>query len=509
MTSKAGTSGSLESFRMLIDGEQVDASDGAVFESVNPYTGRAWATAPTATEADVNRAVMAARRAFSSGPWPKMTPADRARLLRRLGALIEEHAAELARVQVLENGKLLRELGPQTAALAGHCYYFSGLAENILGHTVPVSVPNTMNFTIREPLGVVAAVTPWNSPLALLMWKLAPAVAAGNTVVVKPSEVTPASTLLLARLITEAGFPPGVVNVVTGAGQVGSWLIEHPEVDKIAFTGSTHVGRLVAQAGANDFKRVSLELGGKSPNIVFADADIDNAVNGVIAGIFAATGQTCLAGSRVLLQDSIYDMFVEKFIERTRRIKLGDPNDPGTEMGTLACKAQYDKVLSYVDIGVKEGATLLTGGRHPESPDLADGLFVEPTVFGDVRNDMRIAREEIFGPVACLLRFSTEEEAIEIANDTRFGLAAGVWTNDVRRVHRVVAQLRAGTVWVNNYRRTSYAMPFGGFGESGLGRENGADAINEYTEVKSVWIDTGGVVADPFNPRATAQPARS
>jgi aldehyde dehydrogenase (NAD+) len=498
----------LESYDMLIDGERTGASDGSRFASVNPFDGKEWATAPEATEADVDRAVTAARRAFDSGDWARTMPAQRARLLRRLGALIEERSDELARVQVLENGKLLREVGPQVAALAGHCYYFSGVAETILGHTVPVSIPDTVNFTVREPIGVVAAVTPWNSPLALLMWKLAPALAAGNTVVVKPSEVTPVSTLLLADLVVEAGFPPGTFNVVTGGGQVGAWLTAHPGVDKIAFTGSTAIGKLVAKSAAERLARVSLELGGKSPNIVFADADLDNAVNGVIAGIFAATGQTCLAGSRVLVEDSVYDDFVGRLVARSRRIKLGDPMDPATEMGTLACKSQYDKVLRYLDIGRAEGATVLCGGGRPDDPALAHGLFIEPTVFGDVRNDMRIAQEEIFGPVASLIRFSTEEEAIAIANDTRFGLAAGVWTNDIRRAHRVVARLRAGTVWVNSYRRTSYAMPFGGYGESGLGRENGIEAVHEYTEVKSVWIDTGGAVQDPFNPRATARPAR-
>jgi aldehyde dehydrogenase (NAD+) len=265
---------------------------------------------------------------------------------------------------------------------------------------------------------------------------------------------------------------------------------------------------MVSMTAAKDFKRYSLELGGKSPNIVFADSDIDNAVNGVIAGIFAATGQTCLAGSRVLVEDSVYDEFTKKLVARTEKIVIGDPNDPKTEMGTLACKAQYEKVLKYLEIGKSEGATLLAGGKHPTSPELQTGLFVEPTIFGDVKNSMRIAREEIFGPVASVIRFKTEEEAIQIANDTKFGLAAGVWTNDLKRAHRVVARLRAGTVWVNNYRRTNYAMPFGGYGESGVGRENGVDSVYEYTEVKSVWIDIGGVVADPFNPRAGQTPPK-
>lgn len=493
---------------MYIDGEWVDSSDGGTFESINPYANQPWAVAPEATASDVDRAVMAARKAFRSKEWGDVTPAFRAKLLRKLGTLIEEAGDEMARVQVLENGKLLRELGPQTNALAGHCYFFSGLAETIFGQTIPVSIPNTVNFTVREPIGVIAAITPWNSPLALLMWKFAPAIATGNTMVVKPSEVTPISTLLFAQLVEKAGFPKGVFNVVTGQGQVGAWLTEHPEVNKIAFTGSTHIGRAVAMTGAKDFKRVSLELGGKSPNIVFADCDIDNAVNGVIAGIFAATGQTCLAGSRVLVEDSVYDEFTKKLVARTEQIVIGDPNDPKTEMGTLACRAQYEKVLSYFKIGVEEGATLLTGGQAATGGPHGDGLFVKPTIFGDVKNTMRIAKEEIFGPVASVIRFTSEEEAIEIANDTRFGLAAGIWSNDVKRVHRVAAKLRAGTVWVNNYRRTNYAMPFGGYGESGLGRENGVESIHEYTEVKSVWIDIGGKVADPFNPRAGQTPPK-
>jgi aldehyde dehydrogenase (NAD+) len=385
--------------------------------------------------------------------------------------------------------------------MAGYCYFFSGLAETILGHTVPSTIPDTFNYTVREPIGVIAAVTPWNSPLQLLMWKLAPALAAGNTMVVKPSEVTPVSTLLLADLIVEAGFPAGVVNVVTGGGAVGAALTAHEEVDKIAFTGSTAVGKQVAHAAADHLARVSLELGGKSPNIVFADADLDSAVNGVIAGIFAATGQTCLAGSRVLVEDSAYDAFVERLLARTRRIKLGDPLDPATEMGTLACQAQYDKVLRYVEIGVGEGATLLAGGRRPDSEVLAAGLFVEPTVFGDVRNDMRIAREEVFGPVLSVIPFRDEDDAVRIANDSDYGLGAGVWTRDMARAFRMSERIQAGTVWVNSYRAVSYMSPFGGYKDSGLGRENGIAAIQAYLQTKSVWINTGAPTGNPFTIR--------
>ncbi|MES3000061.1 MAG: aldehyde dehydrogenase [Pseudomonadota bacterium] len=492
----------VRTYRMLIGAEWRAASDGETFDSIDPYTGRAWARVPRATTVDVDAAVRAARQAFDSGPWPAMLPAQRARLLRNLGQLLEGQVDELTHVQVLENGKLIREVGGQTKGLAAHCYYFAGMAESLHGQTVPVSVADMFNYTVREPIGVVAAITPWNSPLSLLFWKLCPALAAGNTLVIKPSEITPVSTLVLAELFEKAGFPPGVVNVVTGDARVGVDLVNHDGVDKIAFTGSTAAGKSVAKAAADRLARVSLELGGKSPNIIFPDADTAGAVNGVLAGIFAATGQTCLAGSRALVHVDIMETFTAALVEKARRIRIGDPLDPETEMGTVSCRMQYDKVMHYIEVAKAEGATLLSGGRHPPDPALAQGLFVEPTIFGGVRNDMRIAQEEVFGPVLCLIPFKDEDDAVRIANDTRFGLAAGVWTNDIKRAHRMTRRLRAGTVWVNTYRRTNYAMPFGGMKESGLGRENGLEAIHEYTETKSVWIDTGGGIKDPFNPRA-------
>ena len=490
-------------YRMFIGGEWVDSADGATFTCTDPFNQTTWATVPRAGEEDVNRAVACARAAFEDPTWSSTRPLQRARLLRRLAELIEDNSSELAHVQVRENGKLLRELLGQAKLMADHCYYYAGLAEVLEGKTTALSLPDLLNYTVREPLGVVAAITPWNSPLLLMLWKLGPALAAGNTVVIKPSEVTPISTLLFCELVERAGFPKGVVNVVTGFGDAGGLLVRHPSVDKVAFTGSTATGKDIASAAGSRLARVSLELGGKSPNIIFADANLDNAAKGVLAGIFGATGQSCMAGSRVLIQDEIYDAFTESLLEGVRAIKIGDPFHPDSEMGTVAFEGQYKKVLHYVDVGLGEGAKLLHGGQPPQNrPELDQGLFIEPTVFGDVDNSMRIAQEEIFGPVVCLIRFSDDEDAIRIGNDTCFGLAAGVWTENLGRAHRVASRLRAGTVWINTYRRTNYVAPFGGFKESGLGRENGSSALDEYSEVKSVLVNLGGAIKDPFNPRA-------
>ncbi|MBM0206244.1 aldehyde dehydrogenase [Micromonospora sp. STR1s_5] len=450
---------------------------------------------PDGSEADVDRAVRAARLAFDKGPWGKLTATQRGALLRKLGDIIARDAEELATIESRDNGKLYREMLGQWKYIPEWFYYYGGLADKVQGDTIPSDRPNFFIYTRREPIGVVGAITPWNSPMLLLTFKLAPGLAAGCTFVVKPSEHTPVSTLELAKRMQEAGFPPGVFNVVTGMGRIGAALVNHPGIDKIAFTGATSTGKVIAAAAAKNLTRVSLELGGKSPNVVFEDADIEVAANGAIAGIFGATGQTCMAGSRLLVQESIHDRLLEKIVARTKEIRLGDPMHAETEMGPVSNEPQLRKVLEYIEIARSDGATCAYGGSV--DPTLG-GYFVQPTIFSGVTNDMRIAQEEVFGPILSVIKFKTEEEAIAIANDTRFGLAAAVWTQNVHRAHRVAHQLRAGTVWINAYRVVSFATPFGGFKESGLGRENGVDSIREFTETKSVYVELTGEARDPF-----------
>jgi acyl-CoA reductase-like NAD-dependent aldehyde dehydrogenase len=483
-------------FPLFINGNWRATRSGACISAHDPYREADWGRIADADAGDVDLAVTAAAEAFTDGRWSGRPAGERTRYLFRLADLIERDAETLVKQQILENGKLIAEMRPGIAVVAGDCRFFAGLGETHGGATVPSPRPGFTTFTLREPVGVVAAITPWNTPLGLLAWKLFPALAAGNTIVIKPSEVTPTSTLLLAELIREAGIPDGVVNVVTGGGKTGAALVAHPGVAKIAFTGSTATGQAIASEAARRSVRVTLEMGGKSPNIVFADADLDNAVNGVMAGIFAATGQTCMAGSRVLVQAQVYDRVCEMLAERGSRMVAGDPLDPVTQLGPVASRAQLQKILSYFAIAAEEGLHCVAGGRRLDR----QGYFVAPTVYRDVTPDSRIAREEIFGPVAAVIRFENEQEAVRIANDTRYGLAAGIWTEDVRRAHRMLHAIRAGTVWINNYRVLGHTLPFGGYGQSGIGREMGVASLESYTEVKSVWIDQGNKVEFKVGP---------
>jgi aldehyde dehydrogenase (NAD+) len=487
---------SLKTYQMFVGGQWVDAASNDVFESHNPYTGKPWALIPRAGAADADRAVRAAHKAFTGGDWPKMTASQRGALLRRLGDLIVEKARHLAEIEVRDNGKLISEMGAQTAYMAQWYYYFGGLADKIEGAVLPSDKADIFNYTTHEPLGVVVAIVPWNSPLLLTAWKLAPALAAGNTVVLKPSEFTSASLLEFMQLIEQAGFPLGVVNVVTGYGaEIGSALVEHPLVAKITFTGSDTTGQRIYEQAARGMKRVSMELGGKSPNIVFDDADLDNAMKGVISGIFAATGQTCIAGSRLLVQRSIHDRLVERLVAFAKTAKIGDPMKAETQVGPVTTPPQFKKILDYIDIAKSEGACAALGGRRAEQ---FGGYFVEPTIFTGVKNSMRIAQEEVFGPVLAVIPFEDEEDAIAIGNDVVYGLAAGVWTQNMRRALTMARRLQAGTVWINTYRAVSFMSPFGGYKRSGIGRESGQGMIHEYLQTKSVWISTATEVPNPF-----------
>ena len=488
----------LARYQLFIDGAWCDPADGANFESINPASGEPWAIMPAASEADVDRAVSAAKRALYDGPWASMTATQRGKLIRRLGDLVHEHAGNLGEVETIDSGKLARETRSQTRYVADYYWYYAGLADKIEGATLPIDKPDLHVFTSREPIGVVAAIVPWNAQMFLSATKLGPALAAGNTVVLKASEEAPAPMLEFARLIEAAGFPPGVVNVITGFGEpCGRALTSHADVGRVAFTGGPATARRVVENTANNFAVTSLELGGKSPIVVFDDADIEGAVNGLIAGNFGATGQSCVAGSRVFLHQRVHDEILERLVARAARINIGDPLDERTDMGPLATKRQLEHIEASVAETLAQGATLLHGGRQPENP--GRGFYYQPTVLDCPNQTVKTVQEEMFGPVLSALSFADEDEAVAFANDTRFGLGAGVFTKDVARALRVSKRIRSGIVWVNTYRAISPIAPFGGFRQSGYGREAGIDAIYEYTRTKSVWINTSSApMADPF-----------
>lgn len=489
-------------FKLYIDGAFCDASDGGVIESINPATGDVWATAAAASTEDVDRAVDAAHRALYGGtyggPWAGFTATERGRLLYRLADAVEADALRLGEIETTDSGKLAAETKSQTAYVADYYRYYAGLADKIQGATLPIDKPDMAVFTTREPIGVVAAVVPWNAEMFLTATKVGPALAAGNTLVIKASEVAPAPLLAFAELVHEVGFPPGVVNIITGHGEpCGRVLTSHPKVSRVAFTGGVDAARHVVANTAANFAHVSLELGGKSPMLVFEDADLQGAVNGAVAGNFGATGQSCVAGSRVFVQSGIYDQFMAELVDRAGAIRIGDPLDADTQVGPLATEAQRQNIERVVKTSVEQGATVHAGGGVPDGFD--HGWYYEPTVIACPDQSVASTQEELFGPVMSVLRFDTEDEGIDLANDTRFGLGAGVFTNNLARAHRVSAAIRSGIVWINTYRAISPISPFGGFGQSGYGREAGMDAIYDYTRTKATWINTSAEpMANPF-----------
>lgn len=482
---------------LFIGGERVAPVDGESVETIDPSTGRPWATVAFGGARDIDAAVAAARAALS-GPWSRLSSFERAAAIRRFATIYDSHAPRLAELESRDNGRPIRETGPDIRNHWQWYNYYAGFADKIDGRSIPTD-PGMFVYTQRVPVGVVGAIVPWNAPLLLTAWKIAPAMAAGCTVVIKPAETTSVTALELARIAEEAGLPPGVLNVVPGHGRTaGARLVEHPDVDKISFTGEHRTAQRIMAAAAATLKRFSCENGGKSAHILFADADIDNALNAATHAAFMATGQSCALGSRLLVERSIYRRVVDEVSRRSQTIRAGAPLDPATQIGPQANVAQLEKTLSYVDLGLKEGARLAAGGHRLSPEGLANGFFVAPTVFADVDPMMRIAQEEIFGPVCSIIPFDTEEEAIGIANGTIYGLTAGLWTRDAGRAHRVAGAIRAGTVWVNSYRYLRASVPYGGFGMSGLGRENGPEALDAFLESRAVIMNLGGSYPDAY-----------
>ena len=475
--------------KLFINGRWVDSVSGKTFDTLNPATEDVITSVAEGDSADIDLAVAAAREAFENGPWKKTDARDRGRILLKIAGLIERNKDELALLDTLDNGKPINETTNADIPLVIDCFlYYAGWADKIHGETIPVR-GDFFNYTLREPVGVVGQIIPWNFPLLMAAWKIAPALACGNTIVLKPAEQTPLSALRLGEICQEAGLPDGVLNIVTGYGPTaGAALAEHMDVDKIAFTGGSATGRIIMQAASKNLKRISLELGGKSPNIVFADSDIDSAVDGAMTGIFFNQGEVCCAGSRLFIEKSIHEEFIDKLSNKAANMRVGNPEDTGTQMGAQVSKEQFDKILGYIETGKQEGAKLVTGGERCGER----GYFIKPTIFDAVDNNMRIAKEEIFGPVVSAITFDDVSEVVKQGNLSIYGLAAAVWTKDIKKAHRLARDLKAGTIWINTYNAFDAASPFGGFKQSGFGRELGVHALELYTHVKSVWINLGG-----------------
>lgn len=481
---------------LYINGQFIEAADKRTYDSINPFNQEVVAQVARAGVEDARKAISAARKAFDEGPWPRMSRDERSAMLKAISDKINEKKKDLVTLEVEDSGSTVRKAGEDVYLSARNMYYFSKLAAMDLSEPVEgLSKPGfSQNLVVREPVGVVAAITPWNFPLKMAIWKLGPALAAGNTVILKPAEITPVTAMELAKIIHEVGFPPGVVNIVPGSGrEVGEELVKSPLVDKVALTGSTEVGRRVMSLAAGTLKKCTLECGGKSANVVLDDADLNVAVDGALYAIFYHQGQCCEAGTRLLLPEKLHDEFVNRMVEKTRRMSVGDPKDMKTDIGPLVSASQRETVLGYIKTGLSEGAKLAVGGKAPQTSGLSKGFFVEPTIFTNVNNKMRIAQEEIFGPVLSVIKYKTVDEAVAIANDSMYGLAGGVWSRDKEKAIDVARKLRAGTVWINEWHLLSEKAPFGGYKQSGIGREFGLDGLKEYTEAKHLHIDEVGV----------------